>query len=174
MISPSSTIDKLFSILVWTACGDSIVRAFDAKSGAIKRQFVGHEAAVNCMMLTGGKLYSGSSDGTLRVWDAKDVSDEMMQDDGPPPPNPAEVADADAAIVADTEDAPAEESEAVPEEAPEGEVVEDLENPEEAQEGDAEAPAEGRVEDGDSFNELLERWNNEVLAMSDSHGEEES
>merc|ERR1719283_498404 len=115
--------------ILWTACGDSIVRAFDAKSGAIKRQFVGHEAAVNCMMLTGGKLYSGSSDGTLRVWDAKDVSDEMMQDDGPPPPNPAEVADADAAIVADTEDAPAEESEAVSEEAPEGEVVEDLENP---------------------------------------------
>ena len=52
--------------LVWTACGDSIVRAFDAKSGALKRQFVGHEAAVNCMAITGGKLYTGSSDGTLR------------------------------------------------------------------------------------------------------------
>jgi len=131
--------------ILWTACGDSIVRAFDAKSGAIKRQFVGHEAAVNCMMLTGGKLYSGSSDGTLRVWDAKDVSDEMMQDDGPPPPNPAEVADADAAIVADTDDAPAEESEAIPEEAPEGEVVEDLENPEQP-EGEEETPAEGEGE----------------------------
>merc|ERR1719510_2378278 len=72
---------------LWTACGDSIVRAFDAKSGTIKRSFVGHEAAVNCMTLTSGKLYTGSSDGTLRVWDAKDVSDEMV-DDGPPPPVP--------------------------------------------------------------------------------------
>merc|ERR1719223_2512306 len=103
---------------LWTACGDSIVRAFDAKSGSLKRQFVGHGAAVNCMTITGGKLYTGSSDGTLRIWDAKDVSDEMMQDDGPPP-------------AAAVEDTPAEESEAVPEdedEAAEGETaVEDLE-----------------------------------------------
>ena len=51
---------------VWTACGDSIARAFDAKSGHIKRQFVGHEAAVNCLVITQTKLYTGSSDGTLR------------------------------------------------------------------------------------------------------------
>ena len=76
------------SCLVWTACGDSIVRAFDAKSGSLKRQFVGHEAAVNCMTIAGGKLYTGSSDGTLRIWDAKDVSEDLMVDDGPPPPIP--------------------------------------------------------------------------------------
>ena len=78
--------------IVWTACGDSIARAFDAKSGALKRSFVGHEAAVNCMvgwtnpssihfaaqMITEGKLYTGSSDGTLRVWNAKDVSEELL------------------------------------------------------------------------------------------------
>ena len=53
------------------------------------------------MTLTSGKLYTGSSDGTLRIWDAKDVSDEMV-DDGPPPPVPegqggeeAEVVEAD-------------------------------------------------------------------------------
>ena len=77
---------------MWTACGDSIARAFDAKSGALKRSFVGHEAAVNCMvgwsfslpyslpsqMITEGKLYTGSSDGTLRVWNAKDVSEELL------------------------------------------------------------------------------------------------
>ena len=55
---------------------------------------MGHEAAVNCMvsenlpcmydlnslaqMITEGKLYTGSSDGTLRVWNAKDVSEELL------------------------------------------------------------------------------------------------
>ena len=148
-----STEDHNFAMtdvycLVWTACGDSIIRAFDAKSGSLKRQFVGHEAAVNCMTITGGKLYTGSSDGTLRIWDAKDVSDEMMQDDGPPPPAPVEDG---TAATEDVEDTPAEESEAVPEageEAAEGETaVEDLEEApaegeEEAGEGE-EAPAEG-------------------------------
>ena len=125
--------------LVWTACGDSIVRAFDAKSGSIKRQFVGHEAAVNCMMITGGKLYTGSSDGTLRIWDAKDVSDEMMQDDGPPPPAPVE----DETLVK-TEDTPAEESEAVSEEVEGETAVEDVEEaPAEAEDEAEEAPADG-------------------------------
>ena len=135
------SITNAMSLLVWTACGDSIVRAFDAKSGSIKRQFVGHEAAVNCMMITGGKLYTGSSDGTLRIWDAKDVSDEMMQDDGPPPPAPVE----DETLVA-TEDTPAEESEAVPEEADGETTVEDVEEapPEDEDEAEEaeEAPAD--------------------------------
>jgi hypothetical protein len=34
---------------VYTACGDSIARAFDAKSGALKRTFKGHTGAVNCL-----------------------------------------------------------------------------------------------------------------------------
>ena len=29
-------------------------------------------------MITEGKLYTGSSDGTLRVWNAKDVSEELL------------------------------------------------------------------------------------------------
>ena len=52
---------------MWTACGDSIARAYDAKSGTLKRSFVGHEAAVNCLVINEGKLYTGSSDGTLRL-----------------------------------------------------------------------------------------------------------
>ena len=35
--------------------------------------FQGHEGAINCMTVVDDKLYTGSSDGTLRVWDAKDI-----------------------------------------------------------------------------------------------------
>ena len=137
----SFNVRYLFSSLnvsVWTACGDSIVRAFDAKSGTIKRSFVGHEAAVNCMTLTGGKLYTGSSDGTLRIWDAKDVSDEMV-DDGPPPPVPEGQGGEETEVVeTGPVDAPAEEPPADDVDA-EAEVVEDIEAGEEAAEGD-EAP----------------------------------
>lgn len=91
------------------------------------------------MMITGGKLYTGSSDGTLRIWDAKDVSDEMMQDDGPPPPAPVE----DETLVK-TEDTPAEESEAVSEEVEGETAVEDVEEaPAEAEDEAEEAPADG-------------------------------
>jgi len=136
---------------VWTACGDSIVRAFDAKSGSLKRQFVGHEAAVNCMTITGGKLYTGSSDGTLRIWDAKDVADDGLGDDGPPPPVPTEAEGEDVAAVVDgdaaTDDTPAEESEAVPEEENSEETVEDIEN------GEGETPAEGEEPAGEEGEE---------------------
>lgn len=119
---------------LWTACGDSIARAFDAKSGALKRSFVGHEAAVNCMMITEGKLFTGSSDGTLRVWNAKDVSEELLVDDGPPPPAPVVV---DADIEENAGETPAEEV------TPEEETPADVEaSPEE----DA-APPEDEVQD---------------------------
>merc|ERR1712226_558562 len=125
---------KFHAGILWTACGDSIARAFDAKSGALKRSFVGHEAAVNCMMITEGKLYTGSSDGTLRVWNAKDVSEELLVDDGPPPPAPVVV---DADIEENAGETPAEEV------TPEEETPADAEaSPEE----DA-APPEDEVQD---------------------------
>merc|ERR1719151_587880 len=100
------------------------------KSGALKRSFVGHEAAVNCMMITEGKLYTGSSDGTLRVWNAKDVSEELLVDDGPPPPAPVVV---DADIEETTEETPAD-AEPTEEEAAAADEVQDIE--------EEEAPAE--------------------------------
>ena len=133
------------SISVWTACGDSIVRAFDAKSGAIKRSFVGHEAAVNCMTLTGGKLYTGSSDGTLRIWDAKDVSDEMV-DDGPPPPVPEGHQGDDEEIIETGAAEVPEQVEPEPEEVEGEAVVEDIETGN----GDDETPEENPAEDGDA------------------------
>ena len=149
---------------MWTACGDSIVRAFDAKSGTIKRSFVGHEAAVNCMTLTSGKLYTGSSDGTLRVWDAKDVSDEMV-DDGPPPPVPEGHGEEAEVVETGPVDVPAEEPQPPPDDVDaEAEVVEDIEaaeageeaaEAEEAGEGEMEAPAdEEAAKDVDDLDEM--------------------
>ena len=134
---------------MWTACGDSVARAYDAKSGTLKRSYIGHEAAVNCMVITEGKLYTGSSDGTLRIWDAKDVSEELLVDDGPPPPAPIpvdeEAVDGDAAVV-DADDQPDGESEPVAEgEEPAEDLgeVQDIENGEEqTQEATDEPPAD--------------------------------
>ena len=36
----------MFIVLVYTACGDGIARTYDAKSGALKREFKGHEKAI--------------------------------------------------------------------------------------------------------------------------------
>eukprot|EP00090_Calanus_glacialis_P013359 TRINITY_DN219_c0_g1_i1.p1 TRINITY_DN219_c0_g1~~TRINITY_DN219_c0_g1_i1.p1 ORF type:complete len:490 (-),score=146.83 TRINITY_DN219_c0_g1_i1:545-2014(-) len=153
--------------ILWTACGDSIARAYDAKSGTLKRSYIGHEAAVNCMVITEGKLYTGSSDGTLRIWDAKDVSEELLVDDGPPPPAPIpvdeEVADPDAVV--DGEELPDGESEPVEDGDGEGEVliaegdeVQDIEGGEDLpEEGAEEVPAEDTpAEDAPAEDEVAE------------------
>jgi WD40 repeat protein len=49
------------------------VRVFDARNGTIKKTLVGHEAAVNCMAIVDDKLFTGSTDATLRIWDIKDL-----------------------------------------------------------------------------------------------------
>ena len=156
-----------FCSSVWTACGDSIARAYDAKSGTLKRSYIGHEAAVNCMVITEGKLYTGSSDGTLRIWDAKDVSEELLVDDGPPPPAPIpvdeEVVDPDAVV--DGEELPDGESEPVEDGEGEGEVpitegdeVQDIEGGEDQpEEGAEEVPAEDTpAEDAPAEDEVAE------------------
>jgi hypothetical protein len=117
------------------------------------------------MVITEGKLYTGSSDGTLRIWDAKDVSEELLVDDGPPPPAPIpvdeEVVDADAVV--DGEDQPDGESEPVEEgegEVPiaEGDEVQDIEGGEDQpEEGAEEAPAEDTpAEDTPAEDEVAE------------------
>ena len=63
---------------MFTGCGDGVVRAYDAKSGALKRHYTGHEGAVNCLVVARDKIFSGSSDASLRVWDAKDLSEDLM------------------------------------------------------------------------------------------------
>jgi hypothetical protein len=39
------------SPIVYTGCGDAIVRCFDARSGVIKRMFKSHALAVNCLQV---------------------------------------------------------------------------------------------------------------------------
>lgn len=45
-VSQSVILYAYFHVLVYTACGDGIARTFDAKSGALKREFKGHEKAI--------------------------------------------------------------------------------------------------------------------------------
>ena len=77
---------------MFTGCGDGIARAYDAKSATLKRFYQGHEGAINCLTMVDDKLYTGSSDGTMRVWDAKDISDDLNVDEEPPPA-PAAIVD---------------------------------------------------------------------------------
>ena len=59
--------------LVFTGCGDGVVRAYDAKSATLRKEYIGHEGSVNCVVAVDEKLFTGSSDGTMRVWSTKDI-----------------------------------------------------------------------------------------------------
>ncbi|MPC97861.1 WD repeat-containing protein 86 [Portunus trituberculatus] len=56
--------------IVFVGYTDCTAKAFDAKSSSMKREFRGHSDAVNHLVVTAGRLYTSSSDGALRVWDA--------------------------------------------------------------------------------------------------------
>lgn len=58
---------------VYTGSGDTCIRAFDAKTGALRRILIGHDAAVTNITIVGEKLYSSSFDGTLRVWNIRSI-----------------------------------------------------------------------------------------------------
>ncbi len=94
-------------LLVYTACGDGNARCFDAKSGALKRTFKGHTGALNCLkvqqnffvikgiklnlidillfliQLVGERLFTGSFDSTLKVWDASELFAERSSGEKP-------------------------------------------------------------------------------------------
>ena len=55
---------------MFTGCTDSVARAFDAHTGRLLRCYTGHEAAITCLQVARKRLYTGSDDGILRVWDA--------------------------------------------------------------------------------------------------------
>ena len=57
-----------------TACGDGLVRVWDAAAGRLQRTLAGHRLAVNWVAFSpdGSRLASCASDGTVRFWDARD------------------------------------------------------------------------------------------------------
>ena len=58
---------------VLTTSFDNLARVFGLKSGKMLREFRGHSSFVNCGMITKDNLhvFTGSSDGTCRLWDSQ-------------------------------------------------------------------------------------------------------
>ncbi|XP_045592676.1 WD repeat-containing protein 86-like isoform X2 [Procambarus clarkii] len=77
----SVTCIKLHRGILFAGYTDNAARAFDAKSGTLKRIFQGHIDTVNCLAVLGTKLYTAGSDGAIMVWDASKISDESSTTD---------------------------------------------------------------------------------------------
>jgi WD40 repeat protein len=52
-----------------------MVHGYEAKTGMLLRAFKGHPGGVNCLKAANNRLYSGSFDGTLRVWTTDEIKD---------------------------------------------------------------------------------------------------
>ncbi|XP_071524402.1 uncharacterized protein [Panulirus ornatus] len=59
---------KFHQGLLYTACSDNMIRAFDATTKELRCVYVGHKNSVNCLIMCGSRLYTGSTDTTLMVW----------------------------------------------------------------------------------------------------------
>ena len=64
----SVTLVKFYKGLVVTGCGDGIVRCFDAKSGHLLRTFEGHEGSIMALQMSGEKIFTATTDGTIRIF----------------------------------------------------------------------------------------------------------
>jgi len=60
---------------VWAGSDDFTIVAFNATTGEFTQQFTGHSNSVRCLGIFGTKLFSGSDDGTLKVWDVATLTD---------------------------------------------------------------------------------------------------
>ena len=63
---------------MFTGCSDGVLRAYDAWKGHLKKAYYGHIGALNCMTLVGTKIFTGSNDSTVRVWNIKDISEKIL------------------------------------------------------------------------------------------------
>ncbi|XP_050730616.1 WD repeat-containing protein 86-like [Eriocheir sinensis] len=60
---------KLHNGMLFVASGDNMARALDPATQSLVAVFSGHRIAVTCMAICGSRLYTGSTDTTLMVWD---------------------------------------------------------------------------------------------------------
>lgn len=58
---------------MFTGCGDGIMRAYDPRTGYLKKVYKGHDGPINTITIIGDRLYTGGTDGTVRRWDIKDI-----------------------------------------------------------------------------------------------------
>lgn len=63
---------------MYTGSTDCSARAYDAKSGTLKRTFKGHSSAITCIEVVPGKLFSGSYDGNLLVWKTDGIKEDSV------------------------------------------------------------------------------------------------
>ena len=70
-IGAQSVKDTVFDVdsrLLYCASSDSTVKVFEYGQRRVRDLYRGHRRAVTSLALTGDKLYSGSDDGTVRIW----------------------------------------------------------------------------------------------------------
>lgn len=54
--------------LLFTGGFDQLVKVWDCRTARCLAELPGHTGAVRCLSLDGGRLFSGSTDGTVRGW----------------------------------------------------------------------------------------------------------
>ncbi|KAL3854612.1 hypothetical protein ACJMK2_013875 [Sinanodonta woodiana] len=71
-------------VVLYTGSGDSTCRCYDANSASLKRVYMGHELTVTSLQVVDGKLFTGSYDGSVKVWDATGITDDttFSKDEG--------------------------------------------------------------------------------------------
>lgn len=63
---------------MYTGSSDTTARIYDAKSGVIKRTFEGHLNGVSALQIVSGKLFTGSFDGKLCVWNCDNLNEDTV------------------------------------------------------------------------------------------------
>lgn len=58
---------------VWCGSDDFTIVSFSVATGEFLARYTGHTNGVRCLALFGSRLYSGSDDGTIRVWDVSQL-----------------------------------------------------------------------------------------------------